>query len=69
MPLDIDEYRIDESPLTSNTRVINNILDTLAQNGTGYFGKSAIIVIGKGSELSKNKTLKGRAKRKFITQK
>ncbi len=39
--------------------------NTLAQNGTG----NVLIVQGKGSELSNNKALKGRAKRKMITQK
>lgn len=41
---------------------------TLAQNGTSPQGNSSIIVSGKGSQLSNTKALRGRAKRKLITQ-
>ncbi len=41
---------------------------TLAQNGTET-GKSAIVLTGIGSDLNNRKALKGRAKRKLITQK
>jgi hypothetical protein len=42
--------------------------NTLAQNGTEPFKKPVTILTGKGSELSDKRTLKGRAKRKVITQ-
>jgi hypothetical protein len=41
---------------------------TLAQNGTGKATKAPLIVQGNGSDLSNSKALKGRAKRKVITQ-
>tara|TARA_R110002012_G_scaffold11112_7_gene49973 strand:+ start:63565 stop:64593 length:1029 start_codon:yes stop_codon:yes gene_type:complete len=41
---------------------------TLADNGTNKTGQNNIIVNGKGSDLSKKEALKGRAKRKTITQ-
>lgn len=44
-------------------------LNTLAQSGTETFGKPAIILTGVGSDLNNSKALKGRAKRKLITQK
>jgi hypothetical protein len=44
-------------------------LDTLAQNGTQAIKEPAIILNGKDSDLSNNKALKGKAKRKMITQK
>jgi Flp pilus assembly CpaE family ATPase len=43
--------------------------DTLAQNETDYSAKPAIIVTGKGSDLNNDRALKGRSKRKVITQK
>ena len=43
--------------------------NTLAQNGTAYDKIPAVILIGNGSELRNTKALKGRAKRKMITQK
>lgn len=47
-------------------------LDTLAQNGTNFYHdstyKPAIIVTGLGSELGNDKVLKGKAKRKTISQ-
>jgi hypothetical protein len=43
-------------------------LDTLAQSGASHFKKSAIIVNGNGSDVTNSKALKGRAKRKLITQ-
>ena len=41
---------------------------TLADNGTNKAGQNNIIVNGKGSDLNKKEALKGRAKRKTITQ-
>jgi hypothetical protein len=46
-----------------------DVFNTLAQNGTDYDKQSAIILTGNGSDLSNNKAIKGRAKRKLITQK
>ena len=43
--------------------------NTLAQTGTMLFEKPALIVSGNGSDLSNTKGLKGKAQRKFITQK
>ncbi len=43
-------------------------LDTLAENRTNKTGQHHIIVNGNGSDLSKKDALKGRAKRKTITQ-
>ena len=45
------------------------VFNTLAQNGTGLIETPAILVNGKGSDLSNGKALKGKAKRKMITQK
>ncbi len=42
-----------------------NPLNTLAQNGTNI----AVIIIGDGSEMSSDKALKGKGKRKVISQK
>jgi hypothetical protein len=42
--------------------------NTLAESGTGNTGKQALILCGKGTELTNSKALKGRAKRKTITQ-
>jgi hypothetical protein len=42
--------------------------NTLGQNGTTKTGQKQIIVSGNGSDLSNNDALKGRAKRKTITQ-
>ena len=44
----------------------SNLIYTLAQSGTG---NCAIIVQGNGSDLTNAKGLKGRARRKMITQK
>jgi hypothetical protein len=44
-------------------------LNTLAQTETGFSAKDAIIVNGNGTELTDNKSIKGRAKRKLITNK
>lgn len=41
---------------------------TLGQNGTAKPGQRAVSVSGKGSDLSNNETLQGRAKRKLITR-
>lgn len=43
--------------------------NTLAQKETAINKNNTILITGKGSELSKTKALKGRAKRKMITQK
>jgi plasmid rolling circle replication initiator protein Rep len=42
--------------------------NTLGEIGTNKSGQNSILVTGKGSDLSNNKTLKGKAKRKTITQ-
>ena len=48
-------------------------LNTLAQNGTAICdertGMPATVIVGQGSPLGDNKVMKGRAKRKSITQK
>ncbi len=48
-----------------------NPIYTLAQNGTGKNRKSLpyAVVEGQGTDITDNKSLKGRAKRKLITQK
>jgi hypothetical protein len=45
------------------------VFNTLAQSETNYYDKPAIIVNGNGSDLNNSKALKGKAKRKMITQK
>jgi len=45
------------------------VFNTLAQNGTEGGRQSTAIIIGKGAELGNEKVLKGRAKRKMISQK
>lgn len=53
----------------SGTPVAESLdFNTLAQNGTKPFEKPVAILTGKGSELSDKRKLKGRAKRKVITQ-
>lgn len=47
---------------------ISSDLDTLAQNGTAFYDKEAILIHGKGSDLNSSKSIKGKAKRKMITQ-
>lgn len=42
--------------------------NTLGEIGTNKPGQNSILVTGKGSDLSNNKALKGKAKRKTITQ-
>lgn len=42
--------------------------NTLAQNGTSIVSNEVLIVSGNGSDLNKFNALKGRAKRKMITQ-
>lgn len=44
------------------------IMYTLAENGTNKLTQKQIVVSGKGSDLNKKEELKGRAKRKIITQ-
>ncbi len=51
-----------------STPPLGGQFNTLAQNGTEFFGKPAIIINGKGSELRDNKAMKGRAKRKMLSQ-
>lgn len=41
---------------------------TLGQNGTNKTGQKSVFISGNGSDLSNDEALKGRAKRKFITQ-
>jgi hypothetical protein len=43
--------------------------NTLAQNETSFDGNASVILIGNGSDLNNGKAIKGRAKRKLITQK
>ena len=43
--------------------------NTLAQRGTNKKRNHPVLISGKGSDLSKKNSLKGRAKRKMITQK
>ena len=43
--------------------------NTLGESGTTFYNKPAIIVNGSGTDLANRKALKGRAKRKMITQK
>ena len=45
------------------------MLNTLVQSETGLLGKGAIIVNGNGTDLLNDKAIKGRAKRKMITNK
>lgn len=44
-------------------------LNTLAQTGTASDTHNAVIIAGNGSELGNDKVIKGKAKRKLITQK
>ena len=46
----------------------SSVFNTLGQNGTIKANLKQIIVSGNGSDLSNDKALKGRAKRKTITQ-
>ena len=48
--------------------MILSLLDTLAQSRTGLANSLPAIVQGKGTDLGNNKAIKGRAKRKLITQ-
>ena len=48
---------------------INTVSNTLVQSETGLLGKGAIIVNGNGTDLVDDKAIKGRAKRKMITNK
>lgn len=41
---------------------------TLGQNGTNKTGQRPVFISGNGSDLSNDEVLRGRAKRKFITQ-
>jgi hypothetical protein len=52
-----------------NTTPFRGAFNTLAQNGTGNGQKGGTIITGKGTELRSDKVLKGRAKRKMISQK
>jgi hypothetical protein len=52
-----------------STTLSQGVFNTLAQNETASIDEPAIIVSGKGSDLSNCKALKGKAKRKMITQK
>src|SRR6187402_3396986 len=42
--------------------------NTLGESGTNKPGQFAVLITGKGSDLSNSKALKGKAKRKAITQ-
>jgi len=44
-------------------------LNTLAQSGTAIWKNKTAILAGKGSDLTNLNSIKGRAKRKLITQK
>lgn len=52
-----------------STTALQGVFNTLAQIGTNKFDNGAIIIKGNGSDLSNKEVLKGRAKRKLITQK
>ncbi len=52
-----------------STNPLQGVFNTLGQSGTNNFDNGAIIVKGNGSDLSNKDVLKGRAKRKLITQK
>ena len=41
---------------------------TLAQSGTKNYTEHSIILIGKGSDITNNKTAKSKAQKKIITQ-
>ncbi len=43
-------------------------LDTLVESRTNKTGQNSVIINGDGSDLNKTDALKGRAKRKTITQ-
>lgn len=53
---------------TYSTKLSQGQFNTLAQSGTGKTGQEQIFLSGKGSDLANTKALKGRAKRKMITQ-
>lgn len=53
---------------SANQNCSVSFFNTLAQSGTSHSSKPAVILCGKGSELNNGKALKGRAKRKGITQ-
>jgi len=46
----------------------SNPFNTSAQNGTGNNEKISVMVAGQGTRLKDDKTIKGRAKKKIITQ-
>jgi hypothetical protein len=48
--------------------LMRGAFNTLAQNGTAFTDKGPIIIRGNGSDLSISKSIKGKAKRKLITQ-
>lgn len=45
------------------------LFNTLAESGTTKVGQEVLLVSGKGSDITNNKAIMGKAKRKFITQK
>ena len=51
-----------------SAKLLQGQLNTLAQTGTNFTDKQAIIVQRIGSDLTNKKALKRRGKRKFITQ-
>lgn len=51
-----------------SANLLQGQLNTLAQTGTRYEKEQVIIVQGNGSDLKNTKALKGRGKRKLITQ-
>ena len=55
--------------ITHQTSLSGGVFNTLAQSGTTSNGKPPLLVLGKGSDLNEKKGMKGRAKRKLITQK
>ncbi|WP_281634603.1 protein rep [Flavobacterium luteolum] len=55
-----------QNPLLENC--LQRQFNTLGQNGTNKTGQKQAIVTGNGSDLNNNDGLKGRAKRKTITQ-
>ena len=61
-------YQRGRGKLLIGVRSLECNFNTLAENGTNIARQNTIIVNGEGSDLSKKEALKGRAKRKTITQ-
>src|SRR5689334_21580403 len=57
------------SKRTNSALLSQGQFNTLAENGTSSERKQLVLLSGRGSDLNDQKSLKGRAKRKLITQK